>query len=119
RVYDVFYNLIHKYDPEVPNFNHRPFYCVTDGDHIYTLNNDLESLAQKSEDDDYKISVGSNFHIPDKPSERSNHIIIGYIDEMFDVLREQPASEEEESKVLYMVHKTDNLEAIVWQLYDA
>ncbi|MFM7978307.1 MAG: hypothetical protein ACKPKO_03245, partial [Candidatus Fonsibacter sp.] len=37
RVYDVFYNLIHKYDPDVPNFNHRPFYCVTDGDHIYTF----------------------------------------------------------------------------------
>ena len=28
RVYDVFYNLIHKYDPEAPNFNNRPFYCV-------------------------------------------------------------------------------------------
>ena len=68
RVYDIFYNLIHKYDPEVPNFNHRPFYCVTDGDHIYTLNTDLDNLAQKSEDDDYKISVGSNFHIPDKQS---------------------------------------------------
>ena len=121
RVYDVFYNLIHKYDPEVPNFNNRPFYCVTDGDHIYTLNKDLESLAQKSEDDDYKISVGSNFHIPNKPSERSSHIIIEHIDEMLDILREQPASEDkdEESKVLYMVHKTDNLEAIVWQLYDA
>ena len=24
RVYDVFYNLIHRYDPQVPNFNHRP-----------------------------------------------------------------------------------------------
>ena len=45
RVYDVFYNLIHKYDPEVPNFNHRPFYRVTYGDHIYTLNKDLGNLA--------------------------------------------------------------------------
>ncbi|MFM7977696.1 MAG: hypothetical protein ACKPKO_00130, partial [Candidatus Fonsibacter sp.] len=25
RIYDVFYNLIYRYDPEVPNFNHRPF----------------------------------------------------------------------------------------------
>ena len=24
-----------------------------------------------------------------------------------------------ESKLIYMIHKTDNLEAIVWQLYDA
>ena len=57
RVYDVFYNLIHRYDPDVQNFNHRPFYCVTDGDRIYTLSKDLGSLAQKSEDDDYKVCV--------------------------------------------------------------
>ncbi|MFM7984641.1 MAG: hypothetical protein ACKPKO_35490, partial [Candidatus Fonsibacter sp.] len=61
-VYDVFYNLIHKYDPEVPNCNHRPLYCVTDVDHIYTVSKDLDNLAQKSDDDDYSISVGSNFH---------------------------------------------------------
>ncbi|MFM7990338.1 MAG: hypothetical protein ACKPKO_64585, partial [Candidatus Fonsibacter sp.] len=114
------YNLIHKYDTDVPNFNHRPFYCVADGDHIYTLNKDLDNLAQKSEDDDdYNISVGSKFHIPDKPSERSNHIIIKHIDMMLDILREQPANEEEGSNILYMIRKTDNLEAIVWQLYDA
>ncbi|MFM7979522.1 MAG: hypothetical protein ACKPKO_09425 [Candidatus Fonsibacter sp.] len=34
RVYDVFNNLIHRYDPEVPNFNHGPFYCVIYADHI-------------------------------------------------------------------------------------
>ena len=61
RACDVLYNLIYRYDPEVSNFNHRPFYCVTVGDHIYTLNKDLGNLAQKSEDDDYKVSVGSNF----------------------------------------------------------
>ena len=104
RVYDVFYNLIHKYDPEVPNFNHRPFYCVTDGDHIYTLNKDLDSLAQKSEDNEYKVSVGSNFHIPDKPSEKSNHIIIEHIDEMLEILIEQ--KEEEEAKLICMIHNT-------------
>ena len=104
RVYDVFYNLIHRYDPEVPNFNHRPFYCVTDGDHIYTLNKDLDSLAQKSEDDEYKVSVGSSFHIPDKPSEKSNHIIIEHIDEMLEILIEQ--KEEEEAKLICMIHNT-------------
>ena len=52
----------------MPNFNHRPLYCVTDGGHIYTLNKDLDSLAQKSEDDEYKVSAGSSFHIPDKLS---------------------------------------------------
>ncbi|MFM7990154.1 MAG: hypothetical protein ACKPKO_63645, partial [Candidatus Fonsibacter sp.] len=61
--------------------------------------------------------MGSNFHIPDNPSERSNHIIIiEHIDEMLDILREQPASEEEEPNIIYMIDKTDDLEAIVWQL---
>ena len=69
------------------------------------------------------MSVGSNFHIPDKPSEKSNHIIIEHIDQMLDNLREQPTiedkEEEAESKFIYMDHKPDNLEALVWQLYDA
>ena len=34
-----------------------------------------------------------------------------------DTLRELGSDDEE--KVVYLVHKTDNLEAIVWQLYDA
>ncbi|MFM7985859.1 MAG: hypothetical protein ACKPKO_41745, partial [Candidatus Fonsibacter sp.] len=38
--------------------------------------------------------MGSNFHIPDKPNERSNHIIIEHIDEMLDILREQPTIKE-------------------------
>ena len=103
RVYVVFYNLIHKYDPEVPNFNHRPFYCVTDGDYTYTLNKDLDNLAQKSEDDDHKVSVGSNFRVPDKPCDNSNHIIIEHIDEMLEILKEQ--TEEEDSTIIYLVHK--------------
>ena len=50
------------------------------------------------------MSVGSNLHIPDKPSEKSNHIIIEHIDEIVEILREQ--TEEEESNIIYMVHKT-------------
>ena len=33
RVYDVFYNLIFKYEPDTPNFNNPSLFCVTDGDH--------------------------------------------------------------------------------------
>ncbi len=100
RVYEVFNDLIHRYDPEVPNFNRRPFYCVTDGDHIYTLNNNLDNLTQKSEDDDYNVSVGSNFNIPDKLSEKSNLIIIiiKHTDDMLDIVREQPTVEDKEEE---------------------
>ncbi len=98
----------------MPNFNHRPLYCVADGDHVHTLNKDLDNLAQKSADDDYKVSVGSNFRIPEKPSNKSNHIIIEHTDEMLEVLREQAGTKEDdtepESKLIYMINKTDNLE---------
>jgi hypothetical protein len=119
RVFDIFYNLIYKYDPEVPNFNHRPFYCVTDGDHIYTLNRDLDSLAQKTPEDDYKVLASPNFHIPDKATEPSNHRIMEHIDELLEILREQEGAEGEEEKISYLIQKHDNLEAVVWQLYDA
>ena len=82
----MFYNLIYRYDPEVPNFNHRPFYCATDGGHIYTLNMDLGNLAQKSEDDEYRVVAGSNFHIPEKAGEKSNYIVISNIDKMQAIL---------------------------------
>ena len=129
RVYDIFYNLIYKYDPEVPNFNQKPMYCITDGDHIYTLNKDLESLAQKSDDEEYKVMVGADFRTPNKPT-KSDHRMIENVDELLDVLRESDSSEDMEEtdiskekkkvdKISYLVQKYDNLEAIVWQLYDA
>ena len=40
-----------------------------------------------------------------------------HFDEIMDILRE--LGNDEEEKVVYLVHKTGNLEAIVWQLHDA
>ena len=64
RVLDVFYNVIFKHDPEVPNFNHQPLYCVADGDHIYTLNKDLNSLAHNAKTSDFEVFANTNFRIP-------------------------------------------------------
>ena len=51
-------------------------------------------------------------------TEPSNHRIIEHIDELLEILREQEGAEEEE-KISYLIQKQDNLEAVVWQLYDA
>jgi hypothetical protein len=34
RVYDIFHKLVFKYDPEVPNFNNKPMYCMFHESHI-------------------------------------------------------------------------------------
>ena len=40
-----------------------------------------------------------------------------HVDEIVEILRELDNSDED--RVMYLVHKMDNLEAIAWQLYDA
>ena len=40
RVYDVFYQLIFKYDPDVENRTNPDMFCVCDGNHIYLINKD-------------------------------------------------------------------------------
>ena len=82
------------------------------GGHIYTLNKDLESIAQKSDDDKYRVVARSNFHIPEKAAEKSNHLIIEHIDEMLEILRQQSSNngeeeeeQESEEKLIYMIHK--------------
>jgi len=131
RVYDLYYNLIHKHDPEVPNFNNKPMYCLTDGNHIYLLDKDLESLAQMTKGDEYKVVVGSDFRTPDKPV-KADHKMIEHIDELLDILRESDSSGQEEEadskprkknkkpeNITQLVQKYDNLNDIVWQLYKA
>ena len=111
--------MIFKYEPDTPNFNNPALFCVTDGDHIYTLNTDLDRLAQKTSSDEFHLSTNSNFYTPEKQEEKANYRVVDHIDEIMDVLRELGSDEGSEEKVVYLIHKTDNLEAIVWQLYDA
>ena len=61
--------------------------------------------------------AGSNFHIPEKANDKSNRIVVEHIDEPLTILREQ--AKKEADAVIYMIHKADNLEAIVWHLYGA
>ena len=80
RVYDVFYNVIFKYDPDTPNFNNLALFCVTDGDHIYTLNTHLDSLAHKTAADDYQLTVCPNFYTPEKQAEKASYRVVEHID---------------------------------------
>ena len=48
RVFNKFYKMTFKYDPPVENRTNKAMYCLDDGDHIYTLNHELDRLAHKS-----------------------------------------------------------------------
>ncbi len=84
----MFYNLTLKHDPDMPNFNKPALLCVTDGDHIYTLNADLDWLAQKTSSDEYQLTACVNLNTPAKQAEKANCRVVEHIDEIRDLLRE-------------------------------
>ena len=116
RVFDQFHKLIFRYDPEVANFNHKPMYCMTDGDHIYVLNHDLDRLAQKldgEEDDEFKVYASPDYRVNEEKTAAKYHMIED-ADDILQILRE--FEDEEASELIYLVHKYDDLEEILWQL---
>jgi hypothetical protein len=131
RVLDKFYRLVERYDPEVPNWNNKPLYCMTDGDHIYTLNHDLNRLAQKIDDgesDEYYVYASQDFRVFDKRTP-VEHRMIDNIDDIIRILRDIPEAprmqaaatspprmQAEDREIVYLVHRYDDLEEVVWQL---
>ena len=118
RVFDKFYKLIFRYDPEIPNFNQKPMYCMTDGDHIYVLNHDLDKLAQKLDDDEeeYRVYASPDYRV-DEEKTAARYRMIEDVDDILHILRK--LEDEEESELVYLVHKYDDLEEILWQLREA
>ncbi|MFM7980665.1 MAG: hypothetical protein ACKPKO_15235, partial [Candidatus Fonsibacter sp.] len=103
--------MIFKHDLDTPNFNNPALLCVTDGDHICTLNSDLDRLAKKTSSDERQVMACPTFYTPEKQAEKANYRVVEHIDEIMEILRELGDSDEE--RVINLVHKTDNLEAIV------
>ena len=65
RVYDEYMKLILKYDPVKPNHHNKALYFMVKEDHVYTLNNNLKELQQRSAaDPEYSV-----FHLV-----KSDHI---------------------------------------------
>ena len=62
----MFYKRIFRYDPPVENSHNKPMYVLADGDHIYTMNHDIERLEQNQDDDDdsnYAVRASPDYHI--------------------------------------------------------
>ena len=52
KVFDEVGKLIYKYIPDSPNKNEKRCYVQLKGNHIYTMNNNLETLILKDVDDE-------------------------------------------------------------------
>ena len=65
RVFDIFYKYIFKYDPPIENHNNKAMFVLADGDHVYTLSQDLKRLEQMQECDDpqYMLTASTDYMI--------------------------------------------------------
>ena len=73
RVHDVFYNLIHRYDPEVPNFSDRPILPRHGrGPHLHAE----QGPGQPGAEVRGRRVAGNRFHMPEKTGEQSNHLVM-------------------------------------------
>ena len=59
RIYDVFEKLIFKHDPPKRDHNIPTLYAIVKNNHIYTVNDNLNSLKQTTEKEDITIQVSS------------------------------------------------------------
>jgi hypothetical protein len=125
RVFDLFYKMIFKYEPESFNEHNKPLYCMTDGDHIYTLNHDLKSLQQKQDDntDEFLVYTTPYFKTDEDKTPIKHHMIESVDDlvKIAKMIQEQDTEEDDDDKnkrnITYIVHKYDDLEQILWDLY--
>ena len=85
--------------------------------HIYTLNHDLDVLAQKgSDEEEVKVWVGSDYRV--KPSEGRKHHLTDNVDDILELLKEIPENNEPNQETFWMIQEQDDLEKILMQTRD-
>ena len=145
RVFDIFYKLVFKYDPPVANRTNKAMYCLDDGDHIYTLNHEVDRLSQKHdeevEDKELKKLICKTDYMLDKEDkDKRRYKIIKHAEDILSILRtlaEEGVHEQgtkkktkkkgedgngqskKEDTAIYLIHDEDDLDMILFEMLDA
>ena len=119
RVYDRFSKLVFSYDPPIRNHHNKVLYCLMDYDHIYTLNHDLKRLEQKQDDDDEFVLYASSDYIVKKEDEEDKPIHYRMINNIDDIIRIRRENEYTEKDLVYLIHREDDLQKLLFELDDA
>ena len=117
RVFDIFYKMIYKFDPEMYDNNNKPMYCLIKGNHIYTLNYDLKTLQQKYKDEDDLTIIRANPNYPIN----ENRAIHEYkmIESVNDILNILKTTDNDEKQIINLICKDDKLTEILYEIIDS
>ena len=98
RVYDCFFKLVFKYEPEKRNHHNKAMYCMAKDDHVYSLNHDIDSLKHKEETDTLVAKASSNYYIRDD-KKIQKYKMIESADDMIKIIHELEAKRKAEQKI--------------------
>ena len=87
RVFDVFGKMICRQDPETRNDNNKAMYCMVKGNHVYTLNYNIDSLEKKMDaNPEFYVKARPDYYIGEEKQEQ-NYKMISRIDDLLKVMK--------------------------------
>ena len=66
RLYNCIGQKIYTYDPDKKNKNVNVLFGLIKGNHIYTMNDNIKSIAQRELEEDMKLNASTDFHLNSK-----------------------------------------------------
>ena len=106
KVFNEIGTLIFKYIPNSPNKNEKRCYVQLKGNHIYTMNNNLQTLILKDVDDEKELCLyapSPNYYINEE-SEPIKAKMITSIDDICNIIKDN-----EDEQNITLIHNEDDL----------
>ena len=94
RLYNCIGQKIYTYDPDKKNKNITVLFGLIKGNHIYTMNDNIKSIAQRDLEEDMKLNVSTDFHLNSKEKAVKYDFFNG-IDDIMGIVKENEDEEEE------------------------
>ena len=104
RLYNCIGQKIYTYDPDKKNKNITVLFGLIKGNHIYTMNDNINSIAQRDFEKDMKISASTDFRLNSKEKPIKYDFFNG-IDDIMGIVKE---NEDEEGEVNLVSGKSLN-----------
>ena len=119
RVFDVVGKMICRQDPETRNDNNKAMYCMVKGNHVYTLNYNIDLEKKMDANPEFYVKAHSDYHIGEEKREQ-NYKMISHIDDLIKLVKMITVEGKPTDKVvLNLMYKGDKLVELLYQLKDA
>ena len=94
RLYNYIGQKIYSYDPDKKNKNVNVLFGLIKGNHIYTMNDNIKSIAQRELEEDMKLNASTDFHLNSKEKPVKYDFFNG-IDDIMGIVEANEDTEEE------------------------